>query len=121
MIFEHKIKLNPTENQIAYFWQAAGCARLAFNWGVARWREVLNLNKASNIKKSITALGLKKEFNAIKKQQFPFVYEVTKCACEGGFQDLANAFRNFFADCKKRKANKNCKIRFPQFKKKHKS
>lgn len=121
MILGHKIKLNPTDKDAQYFRQAAGCARLAFNWGVTRWIEVYQLNKESNVKKSITALELKKEFNAIKKQQFPFVYEVTKCACEGGFQDLANAFRNFFADCKKRKTNKNHKIRFPQFKKKHKS
>jgi putative transposase len=121
MILGHKIKLNPTESQAIYFRQAAGCARLAFNWGVARWIEVYAENKESNIKKSITVLELKKEFNAIKKEQFPFVYEVTKCACEGGFQDLANAFRNFFADCKKRKTNKSQKVRFPQFKKKHKS
>lgn len=120
MILGHKIKLNPTDEQATYFRQAAGCARLAFNWGVARWKEVLNQNKESKINKSISALELKKEFNFLKKEQFPFVYEVTKCACEGGFQDLANAFRNFFADCKKRKSNQSRKLRFPQFKKKHK-
>jgi hypothetical protein len=36
MILGHKIKLNPTEIDIQYFRQATGCARLAFNWGVAR-------------------------------------------------------------------------------------
>lgn len=116
MILGQKIKLNPTERDIQYFRQAAGCARLAFNWGVARWKEAYTQNK-----QSISALELKKEFNAIKKRDFPFVYEVTKCACEGGFQDLASSFRNFYADCKKRKANKKQKIRFPQFKKKHRS
>ena len=121
MIFGHKIKLNPTEKDAQYFRHAAGCARLAFNWGVARWQEVYAQNKESKINQTITAIGLKKEFNAIKKQQFPFVYEVTKCACEGGFQDLGQAFNNFFADCKKRKTNKKLKIRFPQFKKKNKS
>lgn len=121
MILGHKIKLNPTEQEVQYFRQAAGCARLAFNWGIARWQEVYQHNQATENKKSISVLELKKEFNSIKKEQFPFVYEVTKCSCEGGFQDLANAFRNFFADCKKRKSNKNHKIRFPKFKKKHKS
>ena len=92
---------------------------MAFNWGVARWKEVYEENKESKNKQSVSAIELKKEFNSIKKQQFPFVYEVTKCACEGGFQDLANAISNFFADCKKRKSNPKQKIRFPQFKKKH--
>ncbi len=116
MILGHQIKLNPTNKDTEYFRQAAGCARLAFNWGVAKWKEVYAKNK-----QAFSAIELKKEFNSIKKKQFPFVYEVTKCACEGGFQDLANALRNFFADCKKRKNNKNHKIRFPQFKQKHKS
>ena len=121
MILGHKIKLNPTEKDADYFRQAAGCARLAFNWGVARWQAVYAENKESENKKSISALELKKEFNSIKKPRFPFVYEVTKCACEGGFQDLGNALTNFFADCKKRKINSKLKVRFPKFKKKHKS
>jgi len=116
VILGHKIKLNPTESQVQYFQQSVGCARLAFNWGLARWKKIYAENKIS-----ISALELKKEFNGIKKQQFPFVYEVTKCATEGGFQDLQNAIRNFFSDIKKQKVKKNQKIRFLQFKKKHKS
>lgn len=42
------------------------------------------------IKKSY--LDLKKEFNAIKKEQFPFVYEVSKYATQQPFLNLNLAF-----------------------------
>lgn len=32
----HKIELKPKDNQFAYFNQAFGCHRLAFNWGLHR-------------------------------------------------------------------------------------
>jgi len=40
---------------------------------------------------------LKKELNSIKKEQFPWMYEVTKCAAEQPFNNLQRAFTNFFA------------------------
>lgn len=51
---------------------------------------------------------MKKEFSALKKSEFPFVYDVTKTACERAFTDLEKAFKNFF---KKR-------AKYPRFKKK---
>lgn len=56
-------------------------------------------------------MALKKQFNNIKQDLFPWVYEVTKCAAEGAFVDLAKAFQRFF----KKQAG------YPQFKKKGKS
>jgi len=55
---------------------------------------------------------LKTQFNAIKKEQFPFVYEVTKCATQKPFDNLQRAFDNFFRDLKQGK------VSYPQFKKK---
>ncbi len=55
---------------------------------------------------------LRTQFNAIKKEQFPFVYEVTKCATEQPFENLQSAFDNFFRDLKQGK------VSYPQFKKK---
>ena len=55
---------------------------------------------------------LRKQFNAIKKEQFPFVYEVTKCATDQPFINLQKAFDKFFDDLKKGI------VSYPQFKKK---
>nr|WP_205435944.1 helix-turn-helix domain-containing protein [Helicobacter suis] len=68
----HKVQLSPNNKAKTYFKKAFGCARLAYNWGLARWKE----NYQNGIKSN--HLALKKEFNAIKKEQFPFVYEVSK-------------------------------------------
>lgn len=91
MIKAHKIRLNPTEEQAAYFWKAAGVSRFAFNWGLARWNELYAAGE-----KGITAYGLRKEFNAIKRTEFPWVMEVTAWACDGAFADLGKAVKNFF-------------------------
>jgi len=104
----HKIRLNPAPDQEVYFRKACGTARFAFNWGRARWEEAY---KAGN---KPSALGLKKAFNAFKKD-LPWIYEVTKCAAEGAFTDLGSAFSNFF-----REANSG-KVGYPKFKSKHKS
>ena len=68
----HKIELKPNNKAKTHFKKAFGCARLAYNWGLAKWQE--------NYKQGIRSLAykLKKEFNSIKKQEFPFVYEVSK-------------------------------------------
>ena len=102
----HKIELVPNQEAKAHFRKAFGCARLAYNWGLAKWQDYYK----QGIKKS--HLDLKKEFNAIKKTQFPFVYEVSKCATVQPFFHLNRAFAKFFSDLKKGQ------ISYPQFKKK---
>jgi putative transposase len=39
---------------------------------------------------------LKSEYNRIKAEQFPWVYEVTKCAPEQEFSHLGRAFDNYW-------------------------
>src|SRR5262245_14777604 len=95
MIRAHKIRLNPTPEQAKYFWRASGTARFVYNWALDRWKQ----NRVAGIRTSFAEL--KKEFNAIKAQQFPWVYEVTKCAAEQEFTNLARAFQSYFD--KKRK------------------
>lgn len=79
----HRIELKPNNKQKTYFRKAFGCARLAYNWGLAEWERMY---KAGEKPKGTV---IRKRFNAIKKEQFPFVYEVTKCAVDqlrcGGF------------------------------------
>ena len=110
MIKAHKIRLHPTSEQANYFARAAGTARFTFNWAVAQWqREYEAGGKPS-------ALALRTKFNALKKEQFPWAYSVTKCAVEGAFMDVAAAFKNFFEGIKAGR-----KIGYPKFKSKKRS
>jgi putative transposase len=102
VIRAHKIRLDPTFKQQHYFRKACGVARFAWNWALAKWEENY---QAGN---KISSLDLKKEFNASKKQAFPWVYEVTKYACQQPFIHLQKAFENFFSK----------RAGYPKFKKK---
>ena len=110
MIKAHKIRLHPTPEQANYFARAAGTARFTFNWARAEWQKQYEAGGKPS------ALALRTQFNAIKKNQFPWVYDVTKCAVEGAFMDVAAAFKNFFQG---RTAGR--KTGYPQFKTKRRS
>ena len=98
----HRIKLKPNNKQVTYFKKACGVRRLAFNWGLAEWKRQYEVGEKPS------AFGLNKQFNAVKKSEFPFVSEVTKCAPQRAFADLEKAFKKFFKKTS----------RYPKFKKK---
>jgi putative transposase len=111
MLRAHKIRLNPTPEQEQYFRKASGTARFVYNWGLAEVKRALDEDH-----KPDSALDLKVRFNAIKREQFPWVYEVTKCAAEGAFRNLGAALANFFAA--KRGQRRGKRMGFPKFKSK---
>lgn len=86
----HMIRLNPTDSQEVYFRKACGVARHAYNWALARWKEARAKGERVHIH------DLKREYNQIKGEQFPWVYEVTKCAPEQAFTDLDQTFANYW-------------------------
>src|SRR5271169_6920420 len=51
--------------------------------------------------------------NSMKPSEFPWMYEVSKCAPQEALRDLDRAFENFFRGLKQGQ-----KIGFPQYKKK---
>ncbi|HEX4596908.1 MAG TPA: helix-turn-helix domain-containing protein, partial [Burkholderiaceae bacterium] len=67
MRLAHKIALIPTAAHVGYFQRAAGTNRFTWNWALAEW----NRQYAAGQKPS--AMGLKKQFNAIKYGQFPWL------------------------------------------------
>ncbi len=86
----HVIRLNPTPEQEVYFRKACGVARHAYNWALARWKEARAEGKRVKMK------DLKAEYNAVKREQFPWALEVTKCAPEQAFTDLGQAFAHYW-------------------------
>ncbi|OLB41686.1 MAG: transposase [Chloroflexi bacterium] len=110
MIKAHKIRLNPTPEQANYFARAAGTARFVWNWALAEW------NRQYEAGEKPTALKLKKQFNAIRRDQFPWTWEVTKNASDQPFLDLGKAFTAFFEGLKNGKKKGR-----PKFKSKKRS
>lgn len=90
MICAHKIRLHPTAEQKTYLARAAGTARFVWNWALAEW------NRQYEAGEKPTALKLKKQFNAIRRAQFPWTWEVTKNASDQPFFDLGKAWSAFF-------------------------
>jgi len=69
MIKAHKIRLRPTPEQVQYFARAAGTARFVFNWALAEWKVQYEAGGKPN------AMALKKQFNAIRGERFPWTYQ----------------------------------------------
>jgi len=104
MIKAHKIRLNPTSPQEAYFYRASGVARFAWNWALEEYkrRKVAGQEIAWN--------DIKKDFRARIETEFPFVHEVTKCAAEVTISDLRQAINTYY---KTKEANPKSKVKFP--------
>jgi len=105
MILAHKIQLDPNNAQQTYFAKACGIARFAYNWALAKAKE--QYEEDNN--KKFNEGQLRKELNSIKRERFPWMLEVTKCAPQLAIKDgLRLAFKNFFEK----------RAGFPKFKKK---
>jgi putative transposase len=115
----HVIRLNPTLEHVIYFRKACGVARHCYNWALAQWKQA----RAEG--RRVTMRDLKREYNHIKKEQFPWTAEVTKCAPEQEFSYLSQALSNYFRMKEEGKQPKLKKARkdheeagFPHFKSK---
>jgi len=87
----HIIRLDLTYKQTNACARACGVSRFTHNWGLAEWdRQYAAGGKP-------TANKLKKQFNAIKDDQFPWIGESPRDANSQPFADLGRAFSNFFA------------------------
>jgi putative transposase len=102
VLLAHKIALNPNKAQRLYFARASGTARHAYNWALAEWRK----QYAAGGKPS--EMALRRDLNRIKREQFPWYFDVTKCAAQEAIIDLGQAFRAFFEK----------RGRYPKFKRK---
>ena len=90
--------------------RACGTARFADNWGLAEWQRM----REAGEKPSMAAV--KRRWNAHRKAELPWTYEVTKCASGQAIMAVGTAFANFLRDCKK--PRKQRRFRYPRFKKK---
>ncbi|EHP40175.1 transposase OrfB [Cupriavidus basilensis OR16] len=108
MLIAHKIALEPNDIQATYFARAAGVARFAYNWALAEWKRQYDAHKAGSTQPKPSQAALRRQLNAVKREQFPWMLEVTKNAPQMAIIQLGDAFKNFFAG----------RARYPQFRRK---
>jgi putative transposase len=108
MLIAHKITLAPNNVQATCLARAAGVARFAYNWALAEWKRQFEAHKADPAQPTPTQAVLRRQLNAIKHEQFPWMLEVTKNAPQMAIIQLGLAFENFFMR----------RARYPSFRKK---
>jgi putative transposase len=108
MLVAHRIELILNNRERTYLAKCAGCARLAFNWAKSEWERQYQAGEKP------TAMALKKQFNGVKYQLFPFIDEISQYPVSQAFFDLSRAYQNFFRSVKA----KDGQFRRPKFKSK---
>ena len=87
MIF---IALDPNRRQSEYFSRAAGTARFAWNSALAMWNEEYRANGKADPGE------LRRRFNSTRREEFPWMGEVSNCVYAYPWIQLQKAFSAFF-------------------------
>lgn len=99
----YKTEIAPNNVQWTLLLKHAGVARFAWNWALARRIEEYKLTgKSSGYSEQ------NRQLNAIKRDEFPWMYEVSKCAAQESLLNLDDAFQKFFSK----------RAKYPRFKSK---
>ena len=108
MLIAHKITLDLNNVQATYMARAAGTARFAYNWALAEWKRQYEAWKLDATLPKPSQMSLRRQLNAIKREQFPWMLAITKNAPQMAIIQLGDAFKNFFAG----------RTKYPKFRKK---
>ena len=104
----YRYEMVPTVGQLGKLSQHAGAARFTYNWGLGR-----RIEEYRKTGKSSNAIAQHRQLNAVKATEFPWMYEVSKCAPQEALRNLDCAYKAFF-----RRVKQGKKPGFPRFKKK---
>lgn len=113
----YRTELDLNDKQRTACMKHAGVSRFAYNWGLAHAKEAYRTTG-----KHPTAIDLHRELNKLKQTEYPWMYEVSKCAPQEALRDLDKAYKNFFRRVElKRQGRWKGKLGFPKLKKKSKA
>ena len=109
--FKTELKVNNAQKNLLA--KHAGVARHAWNWGLSLTKKILDNNQVESEDKIKfpSAIDLHKWLVTLVKPQYPWYYEVSKCAPQYALRHLRRAWDDCFKKAKKP----------PRFKKKGKS
>ncbi len=102
VVLSHRVALVPTAAQEALLRQAVGVSRFAYNWALVEWKRQYPTGEKPN------EAALRRQLNAIKRQQFPWMLLVPKSVPQQAIKNCGAAFQRFFQK----------QSRYPKFKKK---
>jgi len=105
----YRYELDPNNIQRSHLAQHAGVSRFAYNWGLEKRIARYKNNQGDD--RFTDAMKQHKLLNSLKKTEFSWMYETSKCAPQEALRDLGQAFQNFYRGLKSGK-----KIGFPRFK-----
>ena len=105
----YRYELDPNNIQRSSLAQHAGVARFAYNWGLEKRIARYKNNQGDD--RFTDAMKQHKLLNSLKKIEFSWMYETSKCAPQEALRDLHKAFKNFYRGLKSAK-----KVGFPRFK-----
>ena len=107
----YKYELDPNNHQRSSLNHHAGVARFTYNWGL---EQRIKLFKEQQGKARFTdAMKQHRLLTSLKKTQFHWMYQCSKCAPQESLRNLHQAFKNFYRGRKNGK-----KVGFPKFKRK---
>jgi len=107
----YKAELKPNQAQTAALVRHCGTARFVYNYAL---EERIKHYEATG--KTLNWAEQDRLFNSIKREKFPWVYEVSKWCAQSAIKNCDTAFCNFFRRMKQ--GGPPC---FPRFKSKHRS
>ena len=88
----YKTELKLNNKQITACFNHSGSARFTWNWGLDRRKTAYKRDG-----EKLNAIALHKELNELKKTDFDWLYQVSKCAPQEALRNLDKAFSNFFS------------------------
>jgi len=110
----HRFELKPNNVQRTHFAKCAGVARFAWNWALDERQRLFREKQGDE--RFTNAIEQHRRLNVLKKTDFPWMYEVSKCIPQEALRNLHNAYALYR---KGRKAGR--KTQLPRFKKKGKA
>lgn len=98
MILAFKTELKLNNKQRTELLKHCGVARHAWNWGLGLTKQILDHNKANSEEKIKfpSAIDLHKWLVALVKPEYPWYFEVSKCAPQYALRDLRMAWDRCF-------------------------
>ena len=103
MLLGFKTELKVSKTQKIWLAKHAGVARHAWNWGLGLTKQILdnNRDKPRSKIKFPTSIDLHKWLVALVKPEYPWYYEVSKCAPQYALRHLRSAWDDCFSKSKK--------------------
>jgi putative transposase len=91
MILSKKIRIIPNVKQEQQLWKSVGTARFIYNWTLAKQEE-----NYKNGGKFISNNDLRKEITILKKDELPWLNEVSNNVAKQAVKDGCEAYKKFF-------------------------